>query len=69
MQALSDDDLNLRGMSDEELAQAWNFRFVLVQHRNDFDSPQTHGVFLLCRAPRDAPVSPSAASSADPGMS
>jgi hypothetical protein len=46
MDLLSDDDLNLRDLSDEELAAAWDLWFDLVQHTNDFDPPYTHGVFV-----------------------
>jgi hypothetical protein len=45
MQMLSDDDLNLRELSDEELAQAWDLWFDLAQTTNDADPPYTHGVF------------------------
>ena len=42
---LSEDDLNLREMTDEELAAAWDLWFDLAQATNDFDPPYTHGVF------------------------
>jgi hypothetical protein len=45
MQMLSDDDLNLGELSDEELAQAWDLWFDLAQATNDADPPYTHGVF------------------------
>ena len=44
---LSEDDLNLRELSDEELARAWDFWFDLAQVTNDSDPPYTHGVFVL----------------------
>jgi hypothetical protein len=53
MQMLSDDDLDLRGMTDEELDAAWDPWFTLAQATNDDDPPYTHGVFVLC-----APASP-----------
>ncbi len=46
MKMLSDDDLNLRNMSDEELAAAWDLWFDLAQSTNDADPPYTHGVFV-----------------------
>jgi hypothetical protein len=46
MEMLSEDDLNLRDMSDEELAAAWNLWFDLAQETNDSDPPHTHGVFV-----------------------
>ena len=45
MQMLSEDDLSLRDLSDEELERAWDLWFDLVQETNDFDPPYTHGVF------------------------
>ncbi len=49
MKLLSDDDLDLAGMSDEELAAAWDLWFDLAQATNDFDPPWTHGVFAGIR--------------------
>lgn len=46
MKMLSDDDLNLKDMSDEELAAAWDLWFDLAQSTNDSDPPYTHGVFV-----------------------
>lgn len=46
MQMLSDDDLNLKDMSDEELGKAWDLWFDLAQSTNDSDPPYTHGVFV-----------------------
>lgn len=43
---LSDDDLDLAGMSDEELAAAWDLWFDLAQATNDHDPYWTHGVFV-----------------------
>jgi hypothetical protein len=46
MQMLSDDDLNLKDMTREELDRAWDLWFDLAQSTNDFDPPYTHGVFV-----------------------
>lgn len=46
MKMLSDDDLDLAGMTDEELAAAWDLWFDLAQATNDFDPMWTHGVFV-----------------------
>lgn len=46
MQMLSDDDLNLKEMTSEELDLAWDLWFDLAQATNDFDPPYTHGVFV-----------------------
>jgi hypothetical protein len=43
---LSEDDLNLREMSAEELEKAWDLWFDLAQETNDFDPAYTHGVFV-----------------------
>lgn len=51
MPALSDDDLNLAELSDEELLLAWDLWFDLAQTTNDDDPPYTHGVFQLARLP------------------
>jgi hypothetical protein len=40
MQMLSEDDLNLRSMSDEELEAAWDLWFDLAQETNAF-APKT----------------------------
>lgn len=48
MEMLSEDDLNLKDLSDEELGRAWDLWFDLAQATNDFDPPWTHGVFVLC---------------------
>lgn len=49
MKMLSDDDLNLKDMTDEELAAAWDLWFDLAQTTNDADPPYTHGVFVNLR--------------------
>ncbi len=43
MQFLSEDDLDLKNMSDEELANAWWLWFTLAQNTNDSDPPFSHG--------------------------
>ena len=43
---LSEDDLDLEGMSDDELAAAWDLWFDLAQATNESDPPYTHGVFV-----------------------
>ena len=45
MQMLSEDDLNLREMTREELDAAWDLWFDLAQSTNDVDPPYEHGVF------------------------
>lgn len=47
MPLLSEDDLDLRDMDDDELARAWDLWFDLAQETNDFDAPYTHGVLAL----------------------
>jgi hypothetical protein len=49
MAMLSEDDRNLRELSDEELALAWDLWFDLAQVTNDADPPYTHGVFQRAR--------------------
>ncbi len=44
---LGEDDLDLKNLSDEELAKAWDLWFDLAQETNDFDPPYEHGVFVL----------------------
>ncbi len=46
MRLLSDDDLDIAEMSDEELAKAWDLWFDLSQSTNDSDPPYTHGVLV-----------------------
>ena len=56
MQMLSEDDLNLRELSEEELERAWDLWFDLAQTTNDQDPPYTHGVFMLAeQSPRVPP--------------
>jgi hypothetical protein len=49
MKMLSDDDLNLKGMTREELARSWDLWFDLAQSTNDSDPPYSHGVFVGAR--------------------
>jgi hypothetical protein len=51
MAMLSEDDRNLRDLSDEELVLAWDLWFDLAQTTNDADPPYSHGVFQLARIP------------------
>ncbi len=48
MELLSEDDLNLKDMTPEELGRAWDLWFTLAQATNDFDPPYSHGVFVWC---------------------
>jgi hypothetical protein len=50
MQMLSEDDLDLREMTDEELDRAFDLWFDLAQSTNDADPPYTHGVLVGLRA-------------------
>jgi hypothetical protein len=51
MPMLSDDDLNLRDLTDEELERAWELWFDLAQTTNESDPPYEHGVFMTMSAP------------------
>lgn len=51
MTQLSEDDVNLAGLTDDELARAWDLWFDLAQTTNDDDPPYTHGVFQLAPVP------------------
>ena len=46
MSMLSEDDLNLRELSDDELVRAWDLWFDLAQVTNDSDPAYSHGVFV-----------------------
>ena len=49
---LSEEDLDLRRLSDEELIAYWNFWLLQAQATNDADADDySHGVFL---SPREA---------------
>ncbi len=58
MPTLSDDDLNLVDLSDEELDLAWDLWFDLAQSTNDADPPYTHGVFVGVAVNGDQPQEP-----------
>lgn len=61
MQMLSEDDLNLREMTDDELERAWDLWFDLAQTTNDADPLYSHGVFAGVGHPHTArrqPVAP-----------
>lgn len=45
MSMLSEDDLSLRELSDDELVRAWDLWFDLAQVTNDSDPAYSHGVF------------------------
>jgi len=60
MKLLSDDDLDLAEMSDEELAAAWDLWFDLAQATNEDDPPWTHGVFVGLASPAATGEHPSA---------
>lgn len=55
MEMLSEDDLNLKDMTREELDRAWDLWFTLAQTTNDFDPPYTHGVFVLSHLEPEPP--------------
>jgi len=50
MQMLSEDDLDLKGMTAEELERTWDLWFDLAQSTNGADPPYTHGVLVLVAA-------------------
>ena len=52
MPMLSDDDVNLRDLSAEELDAAWDLWFDLAQTTNDTDPPYSHGVFQFAATSR-----------------
>lgn len=65
---LSEDDLDLADMSEEELAAAWDLWFDLAQSTNADDPMWTHGVFvgLSAQWKSDGPdVSPGSGSTPD----
>ncbi len=55
MPMLSEDDLNLRDMSAEQLDAAWDLWFDLAQTTNDSDPLYSHGV-LVCSEPWPPPA-------------
>ena len=62
MELLSEDDLNLKDMTPEELDRAWDLWFDIAQETNDYDPPYTHGVFVLCEPEARTTDPPQAAS-------
>ena len=52
MQMLSEDDLDLKAMTAEELERAWDLWFDLAQSTDDADPPYTHGVLVGLTADR-----------------
>lgn len=66
MTLLSEDDLNLRDMSREELDAAWDLWFDLAQTTNDADPPYTHGVFAGREMAPVVPAPPVARSAGAP---
>jgi hypothetical protein len=55
---LSDEDLDLRNLSDEELVDYWNLWMEQAQTTNDLDADTySHGVFVHAPCPcRQSPV-------------
>ena len=49
MRMLSEDDLNLKDLSPEELDAAWDLWFDVAQTTNEADPPYSHGVFAGVR--------------------
>lgn len=56
MTMLSEDDIDLRGLSEADLARAWDLWFDLAQTTNDADPTYSHGVFQLARTEGGAPA-------------
>lgn len=53
---LSEEDLDLRNLSLEELIALWNAWLLQAQATNEQDADTySHGVFVLCREPRPDP--------------
>jgi hypothetical protein len=73
MKMLSDDDLNLKALNDDELARAWDLWFDLAQSTNASDPPYTHGVFVATSdywgSPRTPSPGPTSASHVAPRSS
>ena len=65
MPMLSDDDLNLRELTDAELDEAWELWFDLAQSTNDDDPPYTHGVFQRAGVEQAQPSDPTARDGAE----
>jgi len=58
MPMLSEDDLDIRDLSDDELDLAWDLWFDLAQTTNDDDPPYTHGVFQRVELTTEGHVGP-----------
>ena len=56
MPMLSDDDLNLAELTEDELARAWDLWFDLAQTTNEWDPLYTHGVFVEMELPLPRPA-------------
>ena len=54
MSMLSEDDLSLSDLSDDELVRAWDLWFDLAQVTNDWDPAYSHGVFVGVEEPSAA---------------
>jgi hypothetical protein len=65
MPMLSDDDLDIRDLSDEELDLAWDLWFDLAQTTNDDDPLYTHGVFQCATFEPASPLASPAPSAGD----
>jgi hypothetical protein len=67
---LSEDDLDIAELDDQELAIAWDLWFDLAQSTNEEDPPYTHGVFVSLRwngsKPEFGPVRTSSATGPAP---
>jgi hypothetical protein len=69
MQMLSEDDLNLRDMTRDELDAAWDLWFDLAQSTNSSDPPYTHGVFAAADVPPAHPAERAPQRASMPGAS
>lgn len=69
MPMLSDDDVNLRDLSAEELDAAWDLWFDRAQTTNDEDPPYSHGVLVNVgtNASHERPAAECVAPSTVPG--
>jgi hypothetical protein len=55
MRMLSEDDLNLQELTEDELDRAWDLWFDLAQATNDWDPPYSHGVLVGLEREADLP--------------
>lgn len=58
MPMLSEDDLDLRDLSSEELDLAWDLWFDIAQTTNEEDPPYSHGVFQFVQFSAHLPAGP-----------